>query len=85
MTLTWKHLQRRTLLKLTNTKKLNNTSATEYKTDMNITKINKYKKLNSTSTRVHKTEQNYTLVNQAITIHKSNKGVINLKTRHKNY
>ena len=46
MTLTWKYLQRRTLLKLTNTKKkkkkkkkLNSTSSTEHKTDTNITKI----------------------------------------------
>ena len=49
MTLTWKHLQRRTLLKLTNTKnkkqqQLNSTSSTEHKTDMSITKINKYNK-----------------------------------------
>ena len=44
MTLIWKHLQRRTLLKLTNTKKLNSTSSTEHKTDMNITKISIYKK-----------------------------------------
>ena len=46
MTLTWKHLQQRTLLKLTNThtKKLDSTSSTEHKTDMNITKIKKYKK-----------------------------------------
>ena len=44
MALKWKHLQRRTLLKLTNTKKLNSTSSTEHKTDMNITKINKYRK-----------------------------------------
>ena len=54
----------------------------EHKTDMNITKINKYKKLNSTSTTEHKTEHNCTLVNQAINIHKSNKGVTNLKTTH---
>ena len=49
MTLTWKHLQRRTLLKLTNAKnkkqqQLNSTSSTEHKTDMSITKINKYNK-----------------------------------------
>ena len=44
MTLTWKHLQRKTLLKLTNTKKLNNTSSTDNKTYIKITKINKYKK-----------------------------------------
>ena len=60
MTLTWEHLQGKTLLKLTNTKE----------------------KLNSTPTTEHKAEHNYTLVNQAINIHKSNKGVTNLKTPH---
>ena len=52
MTLTWKHLQRRTLLKLINTKtkkqktkqKKQTESSTEDKTDMNITKINDCKK-----------------------------------------
>ena len=58
MTLTWEHLQRKTLLKLTNTKE----------------------KLNSTPTTEEKAEHNYALVNQAINIHKSNKGVTNLKT-----
>ena len=37
-----------------NTKKLNSSSTTKHKTDMNITKINKYKKLNSTSTTEQK-------------------------------
>ena len=45
MTLAWKRLQRRALLKLTNTKKKrNSTSSTEHKTEKNIAKINKYKK-----------------------------------------
>ena len=47
MTLTWKHLRQITLLKLKNPKKkktLNNTSLTEHKTDINITKNSKYKK-----------------------------------------
>ena len=53
MTLTQKHLQQITLLKLKNTKQkkkqkkkktLNNTSLTEHKTDINITKNNKCKK-----------------------------------------
>ena len=82
ITLTWKHLQRRTLLKMTNTKKLSSTSSTEHKIDMNINKINKYKKLNSTSTTEQKTEHNCTSVKQTINIHKSNKGVTNLKTPH---
>ena len=53
-------------------------------TTNNITKIDKYKKkLNSTSTTDHKTEHNCTLVSQTINIHKSNKGVIKLKSPHK--
>ena len=36
--------------------------------------------MNSTSTTEHKTEHKYTLVNQTVNIHKSNKGVTNLKT-----
>ena len=43
----------------TNTKKLNSTSVTEYKTDMNITIINKYKKVNMTE---HKTAMNITKI-----------------------
>ena len=85
MTLTWKYLQERTLLKLANTKKQNSNSTTEHKTDMNITKMNKYKKLNNTSTTKHKTEHNYTMLNQAINKHKSNKGVTNLKTPHEKH
>ena len=70
------------ITKINKYEKLNCTPTTEHKTDMIITKINKYKKLNSTSTTEHKTEHNYTLVNQEINIHKSNKGVANLKTPH---
>ena len=65
-----------------NPTKMNSTSITGHKTDMNMIKVNKYRKLNSTSTTVHKTEHSYTLVNQEINIHKSNKGVTNLKTPH---
>ena len=64
-------------------KKLNSTSTTEHKTDMNITNSNKYKKLNSTSTTEPKAEHNYSLVNHAINIHKSKKGITNLKNPHK--
>ena len=65
--------------KKTKKKTLNNTSLTEHKTDINITKNNKCKKLNSNSITEHKTEHKYTFVNQEISIHKSIKGVKNLK------
>ena len=68
----------RTLLKLTNTKKLNSTSLKGHKTGMNITE-----KLSTMFTTEHKTEHNYTLVNRTINMYKSNKGVTNLKTPHK--
>ena len=67
------------ITKIDKHKKLNSTFTTQHKIDMNITKTIKNKKLNSTFTVEHKTEHNYTLVNQAINIHKSNKGVTNLK------
>ena len=64
-------------------RRMSSNSLTKHKTDMNITKINKYKKkLNSTSTTEHKIEHNFFLVNQVINIHKSNKGVTNIKTPH---
>ena len=53
MTLTWKHLRQIKLIKFKpppkkkkkkKKKTLNNTSLTEHKTDINITKNNKYKK-----------------------------------------
>ena len=47
------------------TEKLNSTSLTKHKTDMNITE-----KLNMME---HKTEHNYTLVKQAMNIYKSDK------------
>ena len=80
MTLIWKHLQEKTILKLTNVKSEQHFfDGRNTKQKRTLLKLLNTKKLKNISPTEHKTEHNYTLVNQAINIHKSRKGVINLK------
>ena len=60
MTLTWKYLQRRTLLKFKNTKKSEKHFFDGTQNIHEYYKINKCKKLSSTSTIKHKTDMNIT-------------------------